>query len=420
MEPASDTDRLINNLQAAIKQSPTDPTRYDQLGAAYFQKARETGDVAYFDLAEKTLSHSLELTNNDFVSVDPLVHMALVYMGEHRFTEALASAQKAMAKGSGNVVAFAIAGDAYTDMGDYESAAKSYAALQTLGTTPVSPLRLSYLTDSRIAYLMFLHGDTVESIRLMKQSIMAALQMNLPPENLAWLFYELGERLFQEGDLESAALAFTSALKADPHHFRSLAGLGKVRAGQGRLEESIALYQASTALVPLPQYVADLGDVYLKLGRTKEAQQQYDLVEYIGYLSKLNQVLNNRELALFYADREIKLTQALQLAKAEFDVRHDIYTWDTLAWVLYKNKLFSEAANAAGNALRLGTQDSLLLFHAGMIRHALGDDEQAQTYLERALRINPHFHIFYSDEADHTLKAIARATQTVRSSHETR
>jgi tetratricopeptide (TPR) repeat protein len=413
------TDNLINTLQAQAQKSPNDPARYDQLGAAYFQKARETGDVAYYDLAEKTLNRFLELSANNFEAADPLAHIASVYMGEHRFTEALATAHKAMGIGAGNLAAFAVEGDAYTDMGEYQSAANAYQALGNIGAVIASPLRVTYLADSRIAYLKFLNGDTAESMRLMKQSIMAALQMNVPPENLAWLYYELGERCFQAGDLEDADRSYRSALNVDAHHFRSLAGLAKVRAAQGRFDDSIKLYEASITLVPLPQYIADLGDVYLKIGKRAQAQEQYDLVEYIGYLSKLNQVLNNRELAMFYADREIKLPQALQLAKAEFDVRHDIYTWDTVAWVLYKNQRFPEAAQAMEEALCLHTNDSILLFHAGMIEHALGNDEAAQNDLDRALKINPHFHVFYAERARRMLDEIARSRQ-VRASHETR
>ena len=149
----------------------------------------------------------------------------------------------------------------------------------------------------------------------MKKAIGAALQTNVPRENMAWLDFELGERYFQAGDLQNADLTYQSGIRADPNHYRSLAGLAKVRVAQGNLEEGIELYQRSIAIIPFPVYVAELGDVYKKAGRMKEARQQYDLVEYIGHLSKLNQALANRELALFYADQGIKLPLALELAR---------------------------------------------------------------------------------------------------------
>ena len=252
----------------------------------------------------------------------------------------------------------------------------------------------------------------------MRSAIAAALQSNASRENLAWLYFELGERYFQAGDLGDAALSYQSGITADPNHYRSLAGLAKVRAAQGKLEESIQLYQRSIAVIPFPVYVAELGDVYKKAGRVSEAQQQYDLVEYIGHLSKLNQVLANRELALFYADRGIKLPEALELARRELEVRHDIYTWDTLAWVLYKNGRFQEAAEAINKALALHTNDSLLLFHAGMIYHSLGKDSAAEDFLSRALKTNPYFHVVHAEVATRTLEEIAQShNRDLRSSN---
>jgi tetratricopeptide (TPR) repeat protein len=404
----SQTDKQIHMLQDRVLKASDDYSGYDELGATFLQKARETGDITYYDLAERTLQKALSLAPQDFRAADPLIHLALVYMGEHRFSEALAYDQKAIGTGAGNLAAFAIEGDAYTDMGDYDEAAAAYHSVQTLGRMTTSTLSLAYLSDSRRAYLSYLRGESAEAVRLMKSAITAALQTNVPRENLAWLYFELGERYFQSGDLENADLSYQSGITADPDHYRSLAGLAKVRAAQGRLEESIQLYQRSISIIPFPVYVAELGDVYKKLGRTKDAQQQYDLVEYIGHLGKLNQVLANRELALFYADQGIKLPEALELARNELEVRHDIHTWDTLAWVLYKNGRYQEAFEASNKALALHTKDSLLLFHAGMICHSLAKDNDARDFLNRALKINPHFHMFYAEMASRTLEELSQ------------
>lgn len=402
----SGIDGQIQGLQDQVRKAPNDYQGYDRLGSALFQKARETGDVSYFDLAEKTLEKAVSLAPQDFRAADPLIHMAMVYMGEHRFRDALDYAQRAAATGSGDVAAFAIEGDAYTDMGDYDDAASAYKAVQSVGSMTSSPLTLTYMSESRQAYLRFLHGDTQESIQLMRSAITAALQTNIHRDNLAWLFFELGERYFQAGDLENASLSYEAGIGADALHYRSIAGLAKVRAAQGRFAESIELYQRSLAIIPFPAYVEELGDVYKRIGKLKEAQQQYDLVQYIGHLDALNQVLANRELALFYADQGIKLPEALALARNELSVRHDIYTWDTLAWALYKNGRMPEAREAMDKALQLQTSDPILLFHAGMIDHALGQNSRAEAFLRKVLEINPHFHVLHAQEATQTLAEI--------------
>ncbi len=408
----SETDKRIQTLQERAKLPSADFAVYDELGLAYLQKARETGDFAYFNLAEKSLTKCLSAVPNDFHAADPLVHMALLYMGEHNFTSALSYSQKAIALGAGNLPAFAIEGDAYTDMGKYDDAAAAYNSLRTLGAAVSSPTRLAYMLDSRMAYLSFLHGDAAEADRLLESAIAAGLQTNVPRENLAWLYFELGERYFQEGELTKAAMSYQSGLAADPNHYRSLAGLGKVRAAQGNYDEAIRLYQRSLDIVPFPQYVEELGDVYQRAGKLKEARQEYDLVEYIGHLSTLNQVLANRELALFYADHNVKLPEAVELARKELTVRSDIYTWDALAWALYRNGELKDAGDAMDQALRLKTNDPILLFHAGMINRGLGRDSAAIGYLSQALKLNPHFHVLYDSVAARALAELTNDTRT--------
>jgi tetratricopeptide (TPR) repeat protein len=330
--------------------------------------------------------------------------MAEVCMGEHRFTDALSYAQKALSLGTGDVSPFAIVGDAYADMGEYNKAADAYGRLTPRDMT-LSP-RAAYARDSRLSYLKFIASDTPAAITLMKTAVEEGVEAQLPSENLAWLYYELGEYESQAGDAASADAAYLAALNTHPGDYRALAGLAKLRANHGRYAEAIMLYQKAIAIVPMPIFIADLGDLYEKSGNQSEAEKQYALVEYIGLLGHINKVLHNRDLAIFYADHDMKLSEALELAQKELEVRHDVYTWDAVAWAFYKNGKLAEAAKASEKAMQFGTRDSLLLFHAGMIAEALGQRERARSELEEALRINPRFHPIYADRAQQRLAAL--------------
>jgi tetratricopeptide (TPR) repeat protein len=396
-----------------VARSPADATAYAGLGAAYFQRTREKGDVSDYQLAEQSLTKSLDLVSADFSADAALGTMAEVCMGEHRFADALAYAQKALSLGTGDVSPFAIVGDAYADMGEYNKARSAYDRLTPRDMT-LSP-RAAYARDSRLSYLAFIAGDSAGAINLMKTAVTEGVEAQLPSENLAWLYYELGEFYAQAGDFSSADSAYLAALTIHPGDYRALAALGKLRANNGRYEEAIVLYQKAIAVVPMPVFVAELGDLYGKSGNRAEAQQQYALVEYIGLLGHINQVLHNRDLALFYADHDMKLAEALDLAQKELEVRHDIYTWDALAWALYKSGKLTEAAKASEKALQFGTRDSLLLFHAGMIAERLGQLEQARTEFKEALAINPHFHLLYADAARQQLSLLdTRSTSNER------
>jgi tetratricopeptide (TPR) repeat protein len=402
---ATGTERLIKNMQTRVQSNPKDPAAYSALGAAFFQRARETGDVEDFQQAEQALNRSLDLNSADFSAATAYSAMAEVCMGEHRFSDAVTYAQKALALGSGDLSPFAIVGDANADMGEYERAAIAYSRLDVSGESAADPHNV-YVRDSRTSYLKFVSGDTRGAIRLMQSAVAAGTEARLPAENLAWLYYELGEYESQAGDVAAANSAYLTALTIHPGDYRAMAGLGKLRGNQGRYGEAIKLYQSAVAVVPMPMFVAELGDMYTRAGNSAEAKKQYQLVEYIGLLGHINQVLHNRDLALFYADHDTKLDEALTLAHKEFEVRHDIYTWDALAWALYKNGKYQEASDAMQNALRPGARDALLFFHAGMIASRLGQTSQAKERLQTALSINPHFHVIYSEVARQQLNTL--------------
>jgi tetratricopeptide (TPR) repeat protein len=410
----SSTDATIQSLQVHLKMYPQDFKSYDALGASYIQKGRETADASYYELAKQALNKSLDLVSIDPAAASAKTHMAVVSMAEHQFEDALSWAEAALVLGSGDPSPWAIVGDALTDMGHYDRAADAYSRLRD----PLHPgdesSGLAYERNSRVAYLHFLKGDAPGAVKLMRAAIAVAANLHLPAENVAWSEYQLGEICFKSGDLSGAEQAYRAGLEIEPHSYRNLAGLGELRTAQGRYPEAIALYQKAIAVVPYPAYATALYDLDQQVGRSDDARKQLALVEFISTLNPLNERLFYRELALFYADHNLKLAQSVELAKRELDVRHDIYTWDILAWVLFKNGRFVEASDAMNKALALGTRDALLDFHAGMIELQLGRSGRAQTLLKNALALNPNFHLIYAGQARQALAQLAEsATRTV-------
>jgi Flp pilus assembly protein TadD len=127
------------------------------------------------------------------------------------------------------------------------------------------------------------------------------------------------------------------------------------------------------------------------MGRPQDALRQRELVEFIARLNAINRVLYNRVLVDYYADHDLEHQLAIDMAAREFEVRQDIYGHDALAWALYRGGKAVEALPHITAALRFGTSDARLYFHAGMIYLALGRTELARNSLARALAINPHF-----------------------------
>lgn len=396
---AGQTDDIIKFHQARVSRDPDDALGYNRLASAYIRKAREAGDVAYYGLAEKAVVRSLELVPRGGPAAAATTTLAAIHLARHEFRAALQLAQRAIDLGAADAAPHAIAGDAYIELGEYGEARRAYARLDGM-RGPRGP-------HTRLAYLRFLHGDVDGAIADVRRALAAF--GGTAGEPRAWTEAQLGEFLFQRGRLSEAEAAFAAALATYPGYHRALAGLGRVRAAQGREAEALEDYRRAVAVVPLPEYATALGDLHTRLGNTEAAGKQYALVEYIGHLNALNRVIHNRELARFYADRGIKLSAAVDLARRELDVRRDVYTYDVLAWTLFKSGRPAEARDAMREALRLGTPDARLLFHAGMIHQALGEAAQARAYLERALALNRQFHPLDADAAVRTLRQLRAA-----------
>ena len=98
-----------------------------------------------------------------------------------------------------------------------------------------------------------------------------------------------------------------------------------------------------------------------------------------------------RDLALFYADHDMKPQLALQIAEYEYEVRRDVYTADAVAWTALKAGNLDLAKQAIALALRLGTPDPRLFYHAAMIARASGNTALAKEHLERVQALNLEF-----------------------------
>ncbi len=327
-----------------------------------------------------------------------------VLLGLHDFRGALAPAERVRAVEPEDWWNCGTLADAYVELGDYAHALK--AAQRMVDLRPGLP---SY---ARAAFLRALFGDRAGAIELLRLAVAAGSARE--PEGRAWALVHLGHEYFATGDLAAAGRAYARALDVFPEYYLALGGLGRVRAAEGQLAAAGDLYCRAVARVPAPDLIAALGDVYAAAGDADEAERQYALVEYVGKVAEAVGTTYGRQLALFYADHDRRPEEALRHARLEAAGRGDIYTDDTLAWACYKNGRLAEAARAAHRALRLGTEDAMLHYHADAIAAALGHERIAARHLRRALGLNPHFDLRQAPRARAALAVLERPVLAAR------
>jgi tetratricopeptide (TPR) repeat protein len=384
-------EQRIAFFEARAAADPIDFLSLNNLAAEYLQRARETGDVADYARAEQAATRSLELIPGD--NYAGLTLLASVRLVQHDFAAVEALANQAMPLKPLGPTAYGLLGDAQIGLGRYGEAFENYDKMRALDA--------GLPALSRLANHAFITGDRFDSIDLWKQAV--AQSQGLPVENQAWAHVQLGVTYFAYGDYTTAAKEHQLALDLFPDYVHALAGLAQTRAAQERYDESIDLYTRAVARLPQPQYVAALGDVLTAAGRDAEAEQPYALVEAIASLYEANSINTDLQIALFYADHDRNLNDALAMAEAAYEAGPGVYAADALAWALYKNGRYDEAAAKSDIALAEGTPEASFLFHAALIHLALGDEAAARNHLSQAVELNPRFSPLHAEDAQRLL-----------------
>jgi tetratricopeptide (TPR) repeat protein len=385
----------IQTFQQRIKQNPNDAVSYTLLGEQYSRQARETGDVSRYQRAEQALRQALELVPT---YAPAQTGLAEVYYSQHEFTRSLDLSQQVYQSNYQNAAARLVMADSYLSLGQYQEAETIYNDLSETNLTP--PLL------ARLANLAELKGDSDLALQLMRRAAAETLHAGGTKENTAWYLLRVGDIHFNRGEIRDAGEFYEASLRVFQDYHLAYAGLGKVRAAEENFPEAILYYQKAVNIVPQPEFLAALGDLYMITDQPKQAAVQYETVEYIGKLAALNEQVYNRQLANFYSDHGLNVEEALHLALTELKARKDIYGYDAAAWAYYKSGKFELAQKMMDQALALGTQDARLFYHAGMIAHALHKDQEARHYLELALTINPHFSILFAEQAQELLQSL--------------
>lgn len=373
------TDDRMHAYEKLVALSPDDLQATSGLVTTYLQKLRESADYHYLDLAARLVDRMLE---KDGGSLLALRFQNEIDLQRHDFRAVAERAQDMTQYAPSDPGAWGNLGDALMELGEYERAGQAYLKMFTL-----RPNLASY---NRLAYFRFVTGDAQAAIALMKEAVAAG---DPQPEIVAWCWAELGDMYFKTGHLNDAADAYRSAIALFPRLHRALAGLGRVQGAQEHYDAAISSYLRAQSIVPLVEYAAALEDLYTVSGQTAKAREQDALIETLEKLGKAANEKTNRNLALALADHNKHLDTALNLVEAELPNRGSVYTWDAMAWVLFKSDRLDEASQASKKALQLGTPEPLFYYHSSKIAEARGEREAARTYSDHLASLNPKFDV---------------------------
>jgi tetratricopeptide (TPR) repeat protein len=349
----STNDRAISTIQEKLKKQPDSAQWNAALGQAYLQKARETGDPSYYTKAGGLFDRALAA---DRKSVDAMIGQASLAMARHDFRQAKEIATDATRLNPSVAAIYGVLADALTELGDYDAAIRTLDQMVRL-----KPNLSSY---SRISYMRELNGDVEGAIQAMRMAIDSGAP---DAENTAWCMVQLGNLYLNSGRLKEAHEQYAAALARFPNYVHASAGLARVAAAQKDWTVAAHYYQTAIERVPFPDFLIGLGDVYTHMGASDQAKAQYDLVEAIEQIYRSNGVSVEVEMALFNADRGMRLQESLNALHQQWSWSKSVRVADAYAWTLYRAGHYQEAKEMMKEALRLGTRDPLFLRHAQAI-----------------------------------------------------
>lgn len=392
-ENAISEDKEIAVAEKLIEQMPDSTKGYNRLAVVYIHRARETGDFSLNSKAEAAVNRALEIKKDDYEAQKIKASLLLTF---HKFQEALEFGTQLQKQSPKDFFIYGVLTDANVELGNYTEAVDAVQQMVDL-----RPNMESY---ARVSYVRSLHGDADGAIDAMNMAARIADPMD--KEARAWCLVHLGDEYFKTGRFDEAEKQYDTALKIFPNYHFAVAGKGHARAAVSDYENAVKFYLQAQEKVPLTDTVIALGDVYQKLGKTEDAQKQYELAAFIE--QKLGNI-DQRRLALLWADHDTKLDEALDIATREHAARKDIFTADILAWCLYKKGQFEQAKTAMDEAMRLKTKDARFFYHSGMIEKGLGNKKAAEDFLQKALQTNPAFDVLQAENARQALSELKQS-----------
>jgi len=190
----------------------------------------------------------------------------------------------------------------------------------------------------------------------------------------------------RHGKLDDAERALRDGLNVVPNDPRLLAALARVAAAR-RQWRDVVRYATRAGNGADIATLGIAGDAEVALGDTAAARVWYARV---ARLAEQRPEPFNRQWTQFRLDHHRDIPAVRALLETEIRTRPDVYGWDLLAWARYLDGDVSGASDASARALRMGTRDAVLFYHAGVIAAASGRTDDAERLFGDARNTNPY------------------------------
>lgn len=390
-------DRTIAFYERRVGSDPRDQVSAELLAAQYVQRYRETQDVGDLLRGVARAKRSLQLQPQNNAAADGV--LASAYTALHQFRTALRYEQAAHKELPVDSNAPAQIASLEMEIGDYAAAQHPLEIARRTRMTPtVMAVQARYdeLTGKLNAARELMQTASAQSDMIADNSAQAR----------AWYHFRLGELAFSAGDVRAAKAEERTAIGQFPGFEQAYRALARFCRATKDWRCALDAARNAANVLPSPEALGYEADAERALGDEAGAAQTQALILAVERVGNAYHI-NDRLLAVYYCEHGTRLDDAYRIALREIRVRgNEIYAQDTLAWCAAMNGKWEVANNAVRRAVRYGTQDPRVLYHAGMIALHFGQRDEARRNLQAALGLNPQFDPVYAERARETLSTL--------------
>ncbi len=405
----------------ALESNPSDIESRLTLSEVFITEARLTGNHAYnyeaaLQVLDEVLSSAKAEKDQRFRA---LMNKATVKLSLHKFDEALVIGKDALALNNRNAGIYGVLVDANVELGNYKAAVEMSDKMVS-----IRPDLRSY---SRISYLREIHGD----IEGAKEAMDMAVKAGYPGmEQTEWARIKLGEIYEQYGDLKTAEMHYTIALRERPNYPFALAAMGRLERKKGDLAKSEEFLTRATQYMNYAGFHALLADTYKAQGEEQLADESYKralkIMEYgndekgtegnldgeDGHLHLADNDGHEHggdhshghehaddtghghqhglEVARLYMKMGNQTVPAMENAQIEYKMRpNNIDINKELALIYYKEDKLDKASEHLTKAMATNSKDPELYSLKGLIAIKQGDALAGKQMIRESFKTNP-------------------------------
>lgn len=216
----SPADARITAAQKKIKASPDSFQSYNELAFAFCRKARDTGDLAFYDQAQTALDHSLKLSSGNY---DARKLRATVLLGKHDFEQALKLATELNHTVPDDIAGWGLLVDSNITLHHYDEAERDAQWILDLRAG-------STLGFEKAAAVREVLGDVPGAIEFLDEARRRTSQNDADQQ--AWLLTEKARLELSSKNYGQTEELLVEALKLDPNSRPAVELLAKVRQAQ--------------------------------------------------------------------------------------------------------------------------------------------------------------------------------------------